>query len=69
MNRFLVTSSENNKKFIQEAIDNPSSASPGINESMGHNPSTSSMSARDIDKIKNNYLFDSTFYKVISIGC
>ncbi|KAL5238145.1 hypothetical protein ACI65C_005555 [Semiaphis heraclei] len=67
MKRFLVTSSENNKKCIKEAIDIPSPASPGLNESMVHNPSTSSNSAQEIDKITNNYLFDGTFYKVISI--
>uniref|UniRef100_A0A2S2PEN5 BED-type domain-containing protein n=1 Tax=Schizaphis graminum TaxID=13262 RepID=A0A2S2PEN5_SCHGA len=67
MKRFLVTSSENNKKCIKEAIDNPSPSSPGINESMAHIPSTSSTSAQEIDKITNNFLFYGTFYKVISI--
>ncbi|KAL4153519.1 hypothetical protein QTP88_001352 [Uroleucon formosanum] len=62
------TSSGNNKKLIQEAIDNPSPASHSSDESMIHNPSTSSISAQltaDIDKIKNNYLFDGTFYEFI----
>ncbi|XP_022175179.1 uncharacterized protein LOC111037108 [Myzus persicae] len=58
MKRFLVTSSENNKKCIKEAIDIPLRASHGLNESMVHNPSTSSNSAQEIDKITNNYLFD-----------
>ncbi|KAL4084178.1 hypothetical protein QTP88_028011 [Uroleucon formosanum] len=69
MKCFLVTSSGNNKKLIQEAIDNSSPASHSSDESMIHNPSTSSISAQlttDIDKIKNNYLFDGTFYEVIS---
>lgn len=57
MKRFLVTSSENNKKLIIEAIDNPSSASLSSDEPI--NPSTNSMSAQliaDIDNIKNNHL-------------
>ena len=67
MKRFLVTSFENNKTCIKETIDNHSTASPGINESMVHNPSTSSNSAQEIDKITNNYLFEGTFYKIISV--
>lgn len=64
MKRFLVTSSENNKKLIQEAIDDPPPALLSSDESMVHNPLA--QSTTEVDKFKNNYLFDGTFYKVIS---
>lgn len=51
--------------MIQEAIDDPPPVSLSSDESMVYNPLA--QSTTEVDKFKNNYLFDGTFYKVLDL--